>query len=501
MRWRDVGTWRRSMTAQISVSIALVSVLIIAVFGVMIDNFLTLELREENDLLLLTNLVFIRDELAADGYDLAAAHQVVDRTERRVHRLHAAILDAQELRVIASSPNYVVPVSALPQPALAAESLPTQFTMAELDSLRERVVPLTSTWVAPDGNRLRLLLGRILVPQAPARAAGSLLVALAVDPTQTREVRARDRRTLLIALSGAAVLASLLGVWIARRIVVSARQLGTAANRISARALDERLPLDSTPIELVESTIAFNHMLDRLQHAFERLSAFSSDLAHDLRTPISTLLGEAQVVLSRPRSAGEYRAVLESAVEEYERLSRTIANMLFLAHADNEQTAVMARWIELDAALQRVISYFELLAEERGIVLQMAIRVRPDGERCVWADETMLIRAISNLLSNALRYAPRGTSVRLSAAEGVAGDCTIEVSNEGPAIAAEHQRRIFDRFYRADPSRHDSASGSGLGLAIVRSIMVLHRGTASVLSAPGQRTVFSLHFPAPPPPP
>jgi two-component system heavy metal sensor histidine kinase CusS len=497
---RGLAALQRSMTAQISVSIALVSVLIITVFGMLIDQFLTHELREENELILIANLAFIRDDLAASVYDLAQAPRLVDRIERRVHRLHAAILlDTPGRKLVASSPNYAVPVTALPQQVLAAELLPAQAAVTEFEGLRDRLGALTSIWIAPNGNHDRLLLGRIALPALGAQQpAGSLLVALAIEPMQTRELRVRDRRDLLIALAAAALLASLLGVWIARRIVVSARRLGIAASRIGAQALDERLLLDDTPTELLESTVAFNHMLDRLQNAFERLSAFSSDLAHDLRTPISTLLGEAQVVLSRPRSAEEYRTVLESAVEEYERLSRTIGNMLFLAHVDNDRAALSARWIELETALARVIGYFELLAEERGVVLQMALRAEPGVDRRVWADETMLIRALSNLVSNALRYAPGGSCIELLGAVGAGGDCTLEVSNDGPAIAAQHKARIFERFYRADSARQDSASGSGLGLAIVRSIMELHRGTASVRSAPGERTVFSLNFPAPP---
>ena len=265
----------------------------------------------------------------------------------------------------------------------------------------------------------------------------------------------------------------MIGVGIARRIVVSARRLGTAASRIGAQALDERLPLEETPVELVESTLAFNRMLDRLQSAFERLSAFSSDLAHDLRTPVGNLLGEAQVVLSRPRSADEYRAVLESAVEEYERLSRMIGNMLFLAQVDNDLAAMSIERIELDPALDRVIGYFELLAEERGLRLQKTLRGPAEAARHIWADETMLVRAVSNLVSNALRHARGGTCIDLVATFEADGSCTIEVANEGPAIAPEQQARIFERFYRADASRHGSASGSGLGLAIVRSIMEL----------------------------
>src|SRR5439155_793168 len=176
------------------------------------------------------------------------------------------------------------------------------------------------------------------------------------------------------------------------------------AGRISAHALNERLSLDDTPEEFLESTLAFNHMLDRLQDSFKRLSEFSSDLAHDLRTPINNLLGEAQVALSRPREAAEYRAVLESAVEEYERLSRMIENMLFLARADNAQARAAPQWIDLREALGKILSYYELLAEERNIRLALEVRAQKGGKPRAWADELMLNRAVGNLLSNALRH-------------------------------------------------------------------------------------------------
>jgi two-component system heavy metal sensor histidine kinase CusS len=352
---RALGAVRRSMTAQISLSITLVSMLIIAGLAVTVDEFLRDELREENQLLLLAHLAFVRDDLAATGYDLSRAQGIVERAERRVHRLHAAILTEPERGFVARSPMFSTPVADLPRQVFPADRLPAGITAAQVEGLRVSLDPPTSIWAAPDGHRYRVLLGRVALPPARAQPPGSLLVAITIETSNTPELRAHSRRNLLAAMVLAAVLASALGIWIARRILANTRRLGAAASRIGAQALDERLPLADTPTELVESTLAFNHMLDRLQSAFERLSAFSSDLAHDLRTPISNLLGEAQVALSRPRSADEYRAVLESAVEEYERLSRMIGNMLFLARADNDQATLSAHWIELDAALDRVI--------------------------------------------------------------------------------------------------------------------------------------------------
>ena len=250
--------------------------------------------------------------------------------------------------------------------------------------------------------------------------------------------------------------------------------------------------------EVQELAETFNRMLDRLEAAFKRLSEFSSDLAHDLRTPINNLLGEAQVALSRPRTAEEYRAVLESAVEDYERISRLIENMLFIARADDPQAAINRRWIDLRPLLERGRGYFEILAEERGVALEIAMHgVGPVWQQ-VWADETMFMRALGNLVSNAVRYAPSGSAVLVETRVLVGGGCTLEVSNDGPPIPLEHQERIFERCYRVDESRADSASSSGLGLAIVKSIMDLHAGTASVISGPGRRTMFRLWFPGSP---
>jgi two-component system heavy metal sensor histidine kinase CusS len=307
----------------------------------------------------------------------------------------------------------------------------------------------------------------------------------------------RAWRIVLITLCAGAMAASLFAWWIARRVLASAERLGNTANRISAAALSERLIPGHSPTELEPVTLAFNRMLDRLQDAFDRLSGFSSDLAHDLRAPIHRLLTATQVTLARPRTAEEYRAVLESAVADYERIGRFIENILFLARADHAQTTIHPIAMPLAQRLQNTADFFELLAEEKG--LRLALEVQ--GEARVWADDILLSRAVGNLLTNALRHARRGSTVVLSAIAAPNGSCRISVANEGLPIAPEHQSRIFERRYQIDDPESPvtrSATGMGLGLAIVKSTMDLHGGTASVHSAPGQATVFTLSFPPPP---
>jgi two-component system heavy metal sensor histidine kinase CusS len=337
-----------------------------------------------------------------------------------------------------------------------------------------------------------VLLARVTLPGEPKAA----LIALSYDRSLPRELLARYRKGLMETLIVSVLAAVALGMWAARLVLKRARRIAATAGRISARALNERLSLEDTPEEFLESTLAFNHMLDRLEDSFRRLSEFSSDLAHDLRTPINNLLGEAQVALSRPRDAAEYRAVLESAVEEYERLSRMIENMLFLARADNAQARVAPQWVDLRSALGKILSYYELLAEERNVRFALEVRAEKGGRALAWADEIMLNRAVGNLLSNALRHGPRDCTVSVSATARADGSAEVEVANPGAGIAREHLPRIFDRFYRPSSAREGSAAGSGLGLAIVKSIAELHGGSVGVRSEPGLETAFTLSLPA-----
>jgi two-component system, OmpR family, heavy metal sensor histidine kinase CusS len=491
-----LGGRRKSLNWQISFLFALISFLVIGAMGFSIDRMLAGELLEANDVLLVGNMSLLRNRLARLGPSEAVlSPRFVDEGGMGYRRLALAVLD-EDRRILGASSEFNIPVSALPEKAIPVEALPDRVDNASAGELRERFGGLSRQWTAPDGRWYQVLLARLPLASGANGGPQSVLIALAYDRSLPRELLARYRKGLIETLIASVLAAAALGVWAARVVLKRVRRIAATAGRISANALNERLSLDDTPEEFLESTLAFNHMLDRLEESFKRLSEFSSDLAHDLRTPINNLLGEAQVALSRPRDAGEYRAVLESAVEEYERLSRMIENMLFLARADNAQARIAPQWIDLREALGRILSYYELLAEEGNIRLALEVRSEKGGKARAWADELMLNRAVGNLLSNALRHGPRDCTVSVRALARADGSAEVEVANPGAGIAREHLPRIFDRFYRPCSSREGSSAGSGLGLAIVKSIAELHGGRVGVRSEPGSETAFTLSFPA-----
>jgi len=334
----------------------------------------------------------------------------------------------------------------------------------------------------------------------PASGIGRMVLAnglAGTDPVQITLARERSDRLkilrvyvadLLMALGGGALLASLLGYIIVGHSMRQLRSVIGKANDISTSRLNTRLSVQDAPVELREIGAAFNAMLDRLEDGVQRLSGFAADLAHDMRTPVNTLMVETQVALSRQRSAEEYQVLLASNSEEYERLARMIENTLFLARVDNAQQALRRELLNLQVELQRIHDYFEILAEDVGV--RLLVEADPI---LASIDPVLLQRAVNNLISNAIRYTPKDGTVKLSA-RAVSEGVEISVTNTGGGIAAEHLPHIFDRYYRADEARSDHAFSAGLGLSIVLAIMELHGGTISVESQPGGSTTFLLLF-------
>ena len=302
-----------------------------------------------------------------------------------------------------------------------------------------------------------------------------LVVAVAADIAHHEHFMSSFRRTLWLFVVLGAIATCILGWFSVRRGLAPLEAIRAGATVVTANRLDFRLDVASVPGELTELAQSLNEMLARLEESFRRLKDFSSDLAHELRTPISNLMTETQVAMSASRSAEEYREVLLSNSEEYDRLARMISDMLYLAQAENGLLVPNRQPVDLAIEVRALFDFFDALAEEKSLTLSLS------GEGTVSGDRLMLRRALANLFSNAVRHTPEGG--RIDVAIDSDGELTrIRVMNSGEAISPEHLERIYDRFYRADPSRHRSGEGAGLGLAITRSIILAHGGTITAQS-------------------
>jgi len=318
-----------------------------------------------------------------------------------------------------------------------------------------------------------------------------LTVAVALDITPHMEFMDTFRMLLWGAMAVAVGVMALLGWVVARSGLHPLREVVSTIATVTGSRLTQRLNESGVPGELTDLVSAFNAMLGRLEDSFRRLSDFSSDIAHELRTPISNLMTQTDVALSRARSAEEYRAVLHSSLEEYERIARMIRDMLFLAMADNGMIAVNAGPIDLANEVQELFEFYKALADECGV------RLAVSGGGTLEGDKLMLRRAVNNMLSNALRHSVPGGTISVRIERHDRGVIEIAVENTGEDIPPEHLPRLFDRFYRVDPSRQRNSEGAGLGLAITKSIVEAHGGSVTVNSR-GGRTCFSVKLPARP---
>jgi two-component system heavy metal sensor histidine kinase CusS len=246
--------------------------------------------------------------------------------------------------------------------------------------------------------------------------------------------------------------------------------MSAVASGVSAQSLNVRLPEANMPPELAEMAHHFNAMLGRLDDSFQRLSAFSADIAHELRTPLSNLLTHTQVTLTRPRPIEDYREALHSNLEELQWMAQLVNDMLYLAKADHGLLIPKREPLELAEEADLLLEFFAPLAEDAQVRLSREGSARMEGDR------SMLRRALSNLLDNALRFTPVKGEVRVRIVDQPKG-LSLTVENSGDGIDGVLLPRLFDRFYRADPARQEGSSEhAGLGLAITQSIIRAHGG-------------------------
>ncbi|MBB6342856.1 two-component system heavy metal sensor histidine kinase CusS [Pseudomonas fluvialis] len=359
----------------------------------------------------------------------------------------------------------------------------------QLQILGAEGLPWFNSQAQPAGHEHEMAQLRTLqAPLDPDRPNGPQL-RLSLDIRHHQHFLAQMQRLIWLTMGLAALATALLGGWLARQGLQPLQQLTQLSQRISAGSLDQRLDSASVPSEMRPMLEAFNAMLARLEDAFARLSGFSADIAHELRTPLSNLITQTQVTLSQPRSSEVYFEALHDNLEELQQLSQMVNDMLFLAKAEHGLLPTRCEPLQLGQELNLLAEYYTPLAEDRQVHLSVL------GEATASADRGLLRRALSNLIDNALRFTPPGGELRLTASSRE-GLCHLEVANQGATIAAEQCQRLFDRFYRADPARREgNAEHAGLGLAITRSIVRAHGGEIRCESANGW-TRFILELPA-----
>ncbi len=297
----------------------------------------------------------------------------------------------------------------------------------------------------------------------------AVVVTTAVSYAPILAIRhALNTWVLMVAIAGVIAL-TLIG---RRAVVLGLRpveRLSRSAAGLNPADLSLRLPQDALPRELAGLAAAFNGALSRLEDAYQRLAAFNADVAHELRTPLANLMGQTQVALSRRRSVEDLEEVLQTNLEDLDRLRGIINDMLFLARADQGALADSLMPQPIAAIVEKTAEFMDVVLEEAGVQLVT------EGDAVAPVEPQLLGRALTNLIDNAVRHGARPGVIRVMI-EPLPGEVRIAVHNQGGDLAQHQLERLFDRFYRPDPSREGSSETHGLGLAIVKAIAIMHRG-------------------------
>jgi two-component system, OmpR family, heavy metal sensor histidine kinase CusS len=317
------------------------------------------------------------------------------------------------------------------------------------------------------------------------------VLQVGMSARETKEMGSQLRYALFAFVSSGVAFAFVCAFAIIKFGLRPLESISQTARSITQRELHTRIDSGSLPLELVSLAESFNNMLARLENSFDKLSHYSGNLAHELRTPINTLMIAADIALSRERDPEEYRSVITSSMEEFEKLSLTIDRMLFLARADIQQHDLTLQNLDVASEIENLFDYYSETALEAGVALESS------GFATLYADQTLFRRALSNLINNSLAYTEPGDSIALAVRQVDGIYTEVVVGDNGCGIGEEHLPKLFDRFYRAPGGGGKGVEGTGLGLAIVKAIMQMHGGTVTIENRAGGGALVTLRFPAP----
>jgi two-component system heavy metal sensor histidine kinase CusS len=327
-----------------------------------------------------------------------------------------------------------------------------------------------------------MLMRSAYFPEDERHAALRFIVG--VDSGPYARTRRAFRTFLLLGIACGVPLVALIGYLIARLGLVPLRQLSDEAHALSPSTLSQRLITKDLPSELSALVASFNGALDRLEKTYQQLESFNADVTHELRTPLATLIGQTQVALSRDRSAPQLVEVLQSNLEDLERLRGIVNDMLFLARADLGERPQQLLPTSLAEQVNKTVEFLDLLIEDARI----SVNVQGDAKAPI--ESALFQRAVTNLLHNAIRHSQAGSTVVVEVGNAIEDrQARVAVSNWGPEIPSGHLHRIFDRFYRVEIARADSVDSHGLGLAIVKAVAEMHTGHVFATSGAGKTTI------------
>ncbi|MGA2729239.1 MAG: heavy metal sensor histidine kinase [Terracidiphilus sp.] len=461
------------MAFRLSAAYSLAGLMLVILATASLYIVLRTELDRSTELFLADKLHVLRTMLRErpDDEDALREEIELESAARRYQQFYIRLLDEQGV------------------PIMTTPGMAEQLDLAQLASQTQGRFESSMAMAGGHGRPFRVTSATVAVGTPPTH---SDTVQIAIDVSQEEALLVRYRLWFWGILLVTSVLFPLVGYRIARHGIRPVEEIAATARRITSTNLRERIESEGYPSELAALAGTFNEMLGRLEESFERVSRFSADIAHDLRTPVNNIRGEAEVALARPRTAGEYRDVLESSLEEAVRLSELIGDLLFLARAESPLTEVHREDVNIGELLTTVRDYYEASANDAGILLVLNDVAEPLNAEL---DRSLMLRAVSNLVSNSIAHTPPGGIVTLAASDEDAA-MRIAVSDTGVGIPADALPRVFDRFFRVDPSRSKASGGTGLGLAIVQSILALHGGSAEITSQLGRGSRVTLRVPA-----